>query len=171
MSRNVRFSAAAALLGLVAVTATGAAQTSATSTAIASAFVSGIAPLTATKQADLTFGTVAAGAIGTPAVLSTDAARWAIAGEPSTPVTVSFPGLISVLQNGAVTIPISFGGSDGLEWTAYPTTFTTFNPSGSYLTTLNGTGNLVIGLTGTVSPPLGTTTGLYSGTITIQVDY
>jgi hypothetical protein len=167
MSRSHRIAAAAALLGLFAASGL-AAQTSAT--AEAKAFVVGIAPLTATWQADLDFGTVSAGTVATPASLASDAARFAIAGEPSTPVTVTFT-LPTVLTFGANTIPISFGGSDGLEWTAYPTTFITFNPNGAYLTSLDGSGDLLIGLSGTVSPPLGSITGLYTGTITMTVSY
>jgi hypothetical protein len=36
---------------------------------------------------------------------------------------------------------------------------------------LDGLGNLVIGISGTVSPPLGTTTGSYTGTVSMTVTY
>jgi len=174
MSIRSRFSAAALLLalaGLSGVCTTAEAQTSANASAIATAFVVGIAPLTASTVNDLDFGSVNAGTVKTPTSLASDAARFAISGEPTTPVTVSFV-LPSVLTGaGSTTIPISFGGSDGLEWTAYPTTSVTFNPNGAYLTTLDVAGNLVIGLSGSVAPPLGTTTGTYTGSITMTVAY
>jgi hypothetical protein len=171
MHRSNRFAAAAALIGLAGISATAAAQTSANSSATATAFVAGIAPLTATTVNDLNFGTVNAGSVKTPANAASDAARFNIAGEPSTPVTVSFTLPTVLTGAGATTIPISFGGSDGLQWISYPSTFVTFNPNGSYLTGLDGFGNLVIGLTGSVAPPLGTTTGSYTGTITMTVAY
>ena len=171
MLRSNRFAAAAALIGLVGVSATAAAQTSANASATATAFVAGIAPLTATTVNDLNFGTVTAGTVKTPANVASDAARFNITGEPTTPVTVSFTLPTVLTGAGSTTIPISFSGTDGLQWTSYPSTFISFNPNGSYLTSLDGLGNLVVGLSGSVSPPLGTTTGSYTGTVTMTVAY
>jgi len=171
MLRSNRFAAAAALIGLVGVSATAAAQTTANASATATAFVAGIAPLTATTVNDLNFGTVTAGTVKAPASLASDAARFNITGEPTTPVTVSFTLPTVLTGAGSTTIPISFSGTDGLQWTSYPATFVSFNPNGSYLTSLDGLGNLVIGLSGSVSPPLGTTTGSYTGTVTMTVAY
>jgi hypothetical protein len=171
MSRNVRFTAAAALLGLVGTTATAAAQTTANASAAATAFVQGIAPLTATQQNDLNFGTVTAGTPKTVTNLAADAARFAVTGEPSFPVTVSYLLPTVLTGAGGATIPISFGASDGIQWVSFPATFTTFNPNAAFLTALDVAGNLVVGVTGTVSPPLGTTTGTYTGTITLTVSY
>lgn len=174
MSRSHRFTVAAAfcgLLGMSGLAKSAVAQTTASASILATAFVNGVAPLTAAGVHDLIFGTVAAGATKVPANLATDAGRFNISGQPSTPVFITFV-LPSVLTGaGATTIPISFGGSDGLEWTAYPTTFVTFNPNAVYFTSLDAGGNLVIGISGTVSPPVGTTTGNYSGTITMTVSY
>lgn len=174
MSIRSRLTAAAMLLALVGLSGmrtTAEAQTSATAAANATAFVIGIAPLTAAAVNDLNFGTVNAGTSKSITNPSADAARFDITGEPATPVTVSF-ALPTVLTGpGAVTIPITVGGSDGLEWTAFPTTFTTFNPNGAYLTALDGAGNLTVGVRGSVTPPLGTTTGTYTGTITLTVIY
>jgi hypothetical protein len=174
MSIRSRLAAAAVALALVCVSGArqaAEAQTSANAAAIATAFVVGVAPLTAATVQDLDFGSVNAGTIKTPTSLASDAARFNIAGEPSTPVTVSFVLPTVLTGAGSTTIPISFGGSDGLEWTAYPTTNVAFNPNAAYLTSLDALGNLVIGLSGTVSPPLGTTTGTYTGTITLTVTY
>lgn len=173
MSRTNRFAAAAlvGLLGVSGLAAPAAAQTSATASISAIAHVSGIAPLTAAGVNNLNFGAVTAGTPKAPTSLATDAGRFNVSGEPSRPVTVSF-ALPTVLAGlGGATIPITFSSSDGLLWTAFPTTHTTFSPSAAFLTSLDGTGNLVIGIAGTVSPPLGSTTGTYTGTITLTVAY
>jgi len=163
---------AAAVCGLLGASTTSAvAQVTANASVNAVAFVQGVAPLTAASVHDLIFGTVAAGAVKTPTNLATDAGRFNISGQPSAPVFIDFT-LPSVLTGaGATTIPISFGGLDGLQWTAYPTTSVPFNPNATYATALDGAGNLVIGISGTVSPPAGTTTGNYTGTITLTVSY
>ena len=174
MSRSHRFTIAAAvcgLLGLSSLAQSAVAQVTANASVNAIAFVSGIAPLTAAGVKDLDFGTVAAGAVKTPTNLATDAGRFNIAGQPSTPVFITFV-LPSVLTGaGATTIPITFGGTDGLHWTAYPTTSVPFNPNAVFGTSLDASGNLVIGISGTVSPPLGTTTGNYTGVVTLTVAY
>jgi len=149
----------------------GQAQTSANAAATATAFVSGIAPLTASTSNNLNFGSVTAGTVASPANLASDAARFAISGQPSTPVTVTFVLPTVLTGPGSTTIPISFGGADGLEWNPYPSSHTTFNPNGAHLTSLDGSGNLTIGITGSVAPPLGSTTGSYTGTITMTVAY
>lgn len=173
MLRTKRFAAAAALV----VLATGAsvrgasAQITANAQVNAVAQIVGIAGLTAAGVNDLNFGSTNAGTPATPATLATDAARFAISGEPSYPVTVTFTLPTVLTGPGPSTIPVSFGGSDGLYWTAYPTTSTTFNPNSAFATSLDALGNLIIGLSGTVSPPTGTTTGTYTGIITLTVAY
>jgi hypothetical protein len=176
MSRSHRFTVAAAacgLLGMSGLAQSAVAQVTANATVNAIAFVTGIAPLTAAGVHDLDFGTVAAGAVKTPTSLANDAGRFNISGQPSTPVQVSFvlPSVLTEVVTGTTTIPITFGGSDGLHWTAYPTTSVAFNPNAVFATSLDVSGNLVIGISGTVSPPLGTTTGNYSGVITLTVAY
>jgi hypothetical protein len=103
--------------------------------------------------------------------MATDAGRFNITGEPSAPVTVSFV-LPTVLTGfGSQTIPIAFNNTDGLRWTAFPTSFVTFDPTGPFLTALSATGSLTIGISGTVSPPASTITGNYTGTVTLTVSY
>jgi len=174
MSRINRVSGAAALVGLLglsslAVPAT--AQTTATASITATAFVSGLAPLTATGVNNLNFGTVTAGATKTPSSLAADAGRFNVSGEPTNPVTVTFVLPVVLTGPAAGTIPITFSATDGLNWTAYPATFVAFNPNVAFVTALDGLGNLVIGISGTVSPALGTTTGTYTGTVTMTVTY
>ena len=146
------------------------AQSSALASVAVTANVIGIAPLTAAGVNDLNFGVVTAGVPKTPGSLASDAGRINISGEPTTPVSVSFT-LPIVLTNGASTVPISFNATDGLLWSAYPATHTTFNPNVVFFTTTNGTGALIIGISGTVSAPIGAITGTYTGTVTMTVTY
>jgi spore coat protein U-like protein len=159
----------AALIGVFAA-APASAQTSATASITATAAVVGVAPLTATGVNNLNFGTVTAGTPKTPTSLSADAGRFNITGEPSTPVTITFV-LPTVLSGPGGPIPISFSPTDGLHWTSYPVSFITFNPNAAFGVSLDAVGNLTIGIAGTVSPPLGTTTGTYNGTVTLTVTY
>lgn len=173
MSRAYRF-AAVAVVGLFAVgslTRAAAAQTSATASVSAIAHVSGVAPLTAAGVNDLNFGTVTAGTPKVPASLASDAARFTISGQVATPVTVSFTLPTVLSGSGGATIPITFGSTDGLLWSAFPSTYTSFNPNAPFFTTTDGTGNLIVGLSGTVAPPVLSTTGNYTGTITLTVAY
>ena len=171
MSRRSRFTTALAV-GLIAaavITAPAAAQ-SATASITATASVSGIAPLTAAGVNDLNFRAVTAGTPKTPA--AADVGRFNVSGQPSTPVTVSYGLLPTVLTGaGGATIPITFGTTDGLRWVTFPGTFTTFNPNAPFLTTTEPSGSLIVGISGTVSPPVGSTTGIYTGTITLTVAY
>lgn len=170
MPRMHRIALSTALIGLAAA-GTATAQVTATASINAVAHVTGVAPLTAAGVNDLNFGNVTAGTPKSPSSLAADAGRFNISGQPAAPVTVTF-ALPSVLTGaGSTTIPITFGGTDGLLWTTFPTTFTTFNPNAPFFTALNASGNLVIGISGTVSPPNGTTTGNYQGTITLTVTY
>lgn len=170
----IRVRAAATLVGLLGLStlaSPASAQTTATASILANAFVSGIAPLTATGVNNLDFGTATAGTPKTPSSLASDAGRFNISGEPSAPITITFV-LPTVLDGpSASTIPISFSATDGLNWVSYPVTFGTFNPNSPFVAALDGLGNKVIGISGTVSPPVGTTTGAYSGTVTMTVTY
>jgi hypothetical protein len=173
MSRTNRFvtGAMVALLGVSCVASIATAQTSATATINAKAQVSGIAPLTAAGVNDLDFGIVTAGTPKAPTSLASNAGRFTVSGQPSTPVTITFTLPTVLTGQGNATIPITFSSSDGLIWSPYPSTFTTFSPAAPFATGLDGSGNLVVGISGTVAPPALTTTGLYTGTITMTVSY
>ncbi len=174
MSRAHRI-AAVALVGIVALagaTRAASAQTSATASVNALAHVTGgLQPLTAAGVNDLNFGIVTAGTPKGPTSLATDAARFNISGQFSYPVTVSFTLPTVLSGNGGATIPITFGATDGLLWTSYPATHTTFNPNAPFFTTTDASGNLIIGLAGTVSPVVTASNGDYTGTITLTVAY
>ena len=174
MSCTNRLAAAAALVGLLgmsSLTVPAAAQTSATASISALASVLGIAPLTAAGVNDLNFGVATAGTPKTPGSLAADAGRFNVSGEPLTPVSVSFTLPTVLTGAGSATIPITFATTDGLLWAAFPGGHTTFNPNAPFFTSTNATGSLIIGISGTVSPPVGSTTGNYTGTITLTVAY
>lgn len=172
MSWRPRYAVATALLGVLGLglTQPAAAQTSATASVNATAFVQGVAPLTATGVNNLDFGTVNAGQSKSPSAVATDAGRFNITGQPGAPVTVSFV-LPSQLTGVSGTIPITFSTSDGLRWLAFPTSFVAFDPSAPFLTSLGAGGSLSIGISGTVSPAASTITGNYTGTVTLTVSY
>lgn len=174
MPRSKRIAFNAALIALLAAGVAvrpAAAQITASASINAVAHVTGVAPLTAAGVNDLNFGNVTAGTPKSPSSIAADAGRFNISGQPSATVTVTF-ALPTVLNGaGSTTIPITFGGTDGLNWTTYPTTFSTFNPNAAFFTALNAVGNLTIGISGTVSPPLNTSTGNYTGTVTMTVSY
>ena len=173
MSRVSRFTAAVAA-GLFAVSmsaASAAAQSSATASITAIANVSGVAPLTAARANDLNFGLVTAGTPKTITNLAADAGRFNVSGQPAASVSISF-ALPTVLTGaGSSTIPITFGAADGLLWSPYPGAHTTFNPNAVNFFAIDPSGNMSVGIAGTVSPPAGTTTGSYTGTITLTVAY
>jgi len=173
MSQRNRFvgMAVVGLLFASILTTRAAAQTTATASIAAKAQVSGVAPLTAAGVNDDDFGSVTAGTPKAPTSLATNAGRFNISGQPNATVSVSFTLPTVLTGTGNATIPITFSSSDGLRWNPYPTVFTTFSPAAPFGTALDGTGNLVIGIAGTVNPPALTTTGLYTGTITLTVSY
>ncbi len=158
-----------ALFLVLAGTGTAWGQSSASASATASATIVGIAPLSAATLNDLDFGAVAAGATGI--VADADAARFLMTGEPSFPVNVTFALPATLVGPAAATIPITFGPTDGLLWSAFPTTSTTFDPTAVFATAMDGAGLLEIGIKGTVTPAAGTVSGIYTGTITITVAY
>jgi len=137
----------------------------------ATALVLGIAPMNVTGVNDLDFGSVIAGGVpGTIADTAANGGRWDVTGEPAYPVSVTF-SLPTTLSGPGGTIPISFNATDGINFSTFPTTYTLFNPNAILATALSGTGTLTIGIVGTVTPALGTTTGVYTNTITLTVAY
>lgn len=171
MSRVHRLSAAFAALALCGALANPVeAQTTASASIQAIAFVQGVAPITATGVNDLDFGTVFSGVTTGLNNVAAQAGRFDITGEPLAPVSVSFT-LPLTLTGAGGSIPIDFANTDGIEWGPFPTTGTSFDPNVPHLTSLNGSGALTIGIAGTVSPPAATTTGNYTGTITLTVSY
>ena len=171
MSRVQRLTAALGALAFCGALAGPATAQSTASAAIqAIAFVQGVAPITATGVNDLNFGTVFAGVTTGLTNVASQAGRFEITGEPAAAVSVSFALPVNLAGAGG-TIPIAFGATDGLEWNPFPGASSTFDPNVPHLTALTGAGTLTIGIAGSVSPPAGTTTGSYTGTITLTVSY
>jgi len=171
MSSVHRLTAAFGVLALCGtLTSAATAQTTASASIQALAFVQGVAPITAAGVNDLNFGTIFSGTTAGLTNVASQAGRFDIGGEPSAPVSVSFALPVTLAGPGG-TIPITFGTTDGLEWAPFPTTNTTFDPNVPYLTALTAGGTLTIGIKGTVAPPAATTTGSYTGTITLTVSY
>ena len=146
-----------------------AAQTEALASISATAAVVGVAPLTAAGVQDLEFGTVLAGVASTPPDVASYG-RFFVTGEPLAAVSVAFT-LPTVLTGPGGDIPISFGATDGIIYSAYPAVLVNFDPNATYGGTIDVAGQLTVGITGTVNPPAGTTTGTYNGTITLTVSY
>ena len=164
--------AALLLLTLPRLSVRGEAQTSGTSAIVATATVTNLrsVALTASGVHDLEFGTVTPGVIQAPPA-ATDGARFNVVGEPNAPVTVTFI-LPATLTNASSQVAlINFNGSDGIQWTTFPTSNVRFDPRASYLTTLDATGLLVVGLLGSVRAPETAVAGMFAGTITLTVSY
>lgn len=171
MSRVHRLTAALGALAFCgALAGPAAAQSTASASIQAIAFVQGVAPITAAGVNDLNFGTVFSGATTGLTNVAAQAGRFDITGEPGAAVSVSF-ALPLTLAGAGGTIPIAFANTDGLDWNPFPAAFTTFDPNVPYLQSLSGSGALTIGIRGTVSPAAATTTGSYTGTITLTVSY
>jgi hypothetical protein len=163
-SLNAKIAGAALLSFLAAGTA--AAQTSASGDAAASIQV--IAPLTVSKDADLSFGTVTKGA-GMVVVAAATGARsvtgnvglaggtaaaaaFTFSGEPSRAITVTVPATVT-LTSGANTLSVA----------------TTNTGAGSQ--TLSGAGSHGVKVGGSITLASDTASGNYSGTLTVSASY
>ena len=127
-------------------------------------------PITVTKSNDLAFGTVFPGVSKSIAVTDGNAAAFAIAGQASTAVSLTFT-LPATLGSGGNTLPLT-------AWTArYNTTNsaasgTNFTPSSSAsAATLHTTGALYVFVGATAQPAVNQAAGSYSGTLTMTVVY
>lgn len=171
MSRSSHLVLALTGIAIAGLASSAEAQNTAVASINATANVSGVAPLTAAGVNDLNFGNVTAGTPKSPTSPSADGGRFNISGQPNNPVSVTFTLPTVLTGGGGSTIPITFNNTDGLNWTNFPIASSPFNPNVPFFTTLSPTGTLVIGILGTVSPPLATTTGTYTGTVTLTVAY
>jgi len=158
---------------LLLFTAPVAAQATATANINATATIVGVTPLAATGVNDLDFGAVVAGFPASPDVanLASQAGRFDVTGEPDAPVSVDFTLPTELTGPGPVPIPITFAAVDGLEWTTFPTAYTTFDPNFPHFTAIDAAGNLTVGITGTINPDVTVISGAYSGTVTLTVAY
>ena len=128
-------------------------------------------PITVTGTQNLSFGNVFPGVA--KAILYSDASnagKFSVAGQASTPVTYSFTlpaNLTSAGNNllignwlGYENATNSTSGGSGITPSATPTT-----------STLSGSGALFFFLGATVTPPANQPAGSYTGTVTLTVSY
>jgi hypothetical protein len=126
-------------------------------------------PITVTAGNPLAFGNVFPGKPATVAVSSASAGTFSVAGQASTPVSMTFV-LPTNLTSGANNLPI--GTWTGNENTTNAPTGTGFTPSASATAaTLSATGALYVFLGATVTPAVAQVAGSYSGTVSMTVTY
>jgi len=126
--------------------------------------------LTVTGTQDLGFGNVFPGVNKTIAPSAATSGRFAITGQASVNVDLTFT-LPANLVNGANNLPI--GSWAGLHNTSNSTGgATSFTPSGTATTvSLSGAGELFIFIGAQVSPASNQAAGNYTGTVTLTVAY
>ncbi len=127
--------------------------------------VTGFNAIAVTAGDNLAFAGVIA---GTPSAAASPG-TFTVDGEPGADVTMTFDLPTELVRALGGSIPITFGIDDG-SWDNATLTGT-FNPNGPAGTSLGALGELTVGILGTVSPPVGTVTGDYDGTITLTVAY
>ncbi|HXM38485.1 MAG TPA: DUF4402 domain-containing protein [Gemmatimonadales bacterium] len=127
-------------------------------------------PINVVGAQNLAFGNVFPGVNKTIAATDlTNAGRFDVAGQASTPVTLSFT-LPATLSSGGNTMPItSFTGIHALL--VSQAGGVAFAPSASSTTSLSGTGQLYVWIGAQVQPATNQAAGAYSGSITLTVIY
>ena len=154
----------------VALMLTGTALQAQTNNASITATASVQTPINVVGAQALSFGNVFPGVNKTVAATDlTNAGRFDVTGQASTPVTLSF-NLPATLASGANTMPIvSYSGvhaPDNAQ--AAPTAFA---PAGGATPTLNGAGALWVWVGAQVQPATNQAAGVYTGSITMTVVY
>ncbi len=159
--RGVVLALGLAVMGAVAARAQNNASVSATASVQQ--------PITVTAGNSLAFGNVFPGVAATVAVSSANAGTFTVAGQGSTPVSMTFV-LPTNLTSGANNLPIGTWTGD---WnTTNAPTGTSFTPSASASSaTLSGTGALYVFVGATVTPAVNQTARSYSGTVSMTVTY
>lgn len=126
-------------------------------------------PISVIGAVNLSFGNVFPGVPATVALTDAGAGRFDLAGQASTPVTMSFTALPGNLTFGANNLPVAF--TAGFNTTNAPAGATPFTPGSGASTSLSGTGALFVFMGGTVTPTVNQAAGTYNGTVTLQVSY
>lgn len=157
-----------AIFGLVLATAaavTAQAQNNASDNVTASVQQ----PITVTAGNPLAFGNVFPGKAATVAVTSASAGTFTVAGQASTPVSLTF-ALPANLTFGANNLPIATWTGN---WNAVNSpTGTSFTPSASATAaTLSVAGALHVFVGATVTPAVNQAAGSYTGTASMTVTY
>lgn len=156
----------AALLGILSLAGTAAAQSNSGSI---QATANVLAPINVTAGNTLDFGSVLPGVNKTIAPTDGTAGTFSLTGAASTPVNMTFTLPVN-LVNGGNNLPItSWAGETRPTAAGAPTPFT---PSGAASTaTTSAAGQLFIFLGATVQPTVAQAAGVYTGTITMTVVY
>lgn len=159
---------AVAILALLGLPAAARAQSSANITAQATV-VSGV---TVTPQANLDFGNVFQGLQKSVAITDATAGLWQITGNAGSEVSLSFT-LPTDLSDGTNLLPIGFAATDaGHNVANLPGTATTFDPSSGTTADIGLLpAELYVWIVGTVSPGASQVAGVYTGTVTLTVQY
>jgi Domain of unknown function (DUF4402) len=147
------------------VATTAAAQNSGSITATATVQQ----PINVLGAVNLDFQNVFPGVIKSVALTDGTAGRFDVTGQASAPVTLAFTSLPTNLDNGGISLPISY--TAGYNTTNNAGGATTFAPASGTGATLSGAGALFVFVGGTVTPAVNQAAGAYTGTITLQVSY
>ena len=155
-----------AVVAAMVLTASTARAQSADIQALANVF----AAITVSSGNDLDFGNVFPGVNKTVATSDAGAGTFSATGQASAAVNISFT-LPAQLTSGGNNMPIgSWSGCHDVDNTHAGCT--PFVPSGAATGTAFGAaGTLFVWIGGQVTPAANQAAGLYSGTITMQVDY
>ena len=157
-------------LVVAALTLTGTALQAQTNNASINATASVQQPINVVGFQALAFGNVFPGVNKTVAANDlTNAGRFDVTGQASTPVTISFT-LPATLNSAGNTMPIaSYTGQSALLNTGAGAV--AFNPVVGTTTSLSGAGALFVWVGAQVQPATNQAAGNYSGTITMTVVY
>jgi uncharacterized protein DUF4402 len=165
----MRFTTRAALV-LAALAFTGTAAQAQTNNASITATASVQTPINVLGAQQLNFGNVFPGVNKTIAATDlTNAGRFDVTGQASTPVTLSFT-LPATLSSGGNTMPIvSYTGVHAQN--NAQTGGTAFTPASGATPTLNGGGALWVWVGAQVQPATNQVAGVYTGSVTMTVVY
>jgi hypothetical protein len=127
-------------------------------------------PINVVGAQQLSFGNVFPGVSKTVAATDlTNAGRFDVTGQASTPVSISFT-LPATLASGSNTMPIASYTGVYAQNNAQ-TGGTAFSPAASANPTLNGSGALWVWVGAQVQPATNQAAGVYTGSITMTVVY
>lgn len=158
----MRILAIALALSLTASAARGQATDSESATITATV----IAALSVAKDQNMAFGEVTQNASSTIQVTDANAVKFTVDGEPNKNITFTLTSPAN-LTNGANNLPFA----DDVQYHTSDAPGSASALTDGATIALNATGDLYIYLGGTVTAGVGQTTGAYSGTFTLQVDY
>lgn len=129
-------------------------------------------PVTVTAGQDLDFGNVFPGVNKTLAPDAPTAGRWDVTGSSGAEIALALTTPAN-LSDGTNNLAIVFGaGSAGYATTSVAPT-TTFDPAAGATASLSGAlpGELYVWIGGTVQPTADQPSGVYTGTVTLTVNY